>query len=414
MNEFTARRIIDLDNISEGFVRLLQERPGEVNPYHCIACGSCSSVCPASGLFYMDPQQFIRLAILDQEREVLNSKWLWVCALCHSCVHACPVSIDIPRIIDTARKLQPHCARPQELRRRVKVSSTTGNNLGRPPSWFSGIVRQEQERLKERPGFEEFTIPVDKKGAECLLILNTRFLNEKPGILGSYARIFHAAKENWTVSSFVLDTSCPAFLAGDECGEKLWSERIETVCRDLGIKTCIMDDCANPFSAFGAGNFRRKANQLPFEVINSTELVFRYLEAGRLNLNPSVFGASVTLHDLCNVKRTQELFDFPRTLLEFFSDNFVELGRHREDSICCGGALLASGLREEALAAGRWKADQIRESGAGTVVVLCKTCYMQIEELIRHYELPCKTAFLPEIIADALKYPSDSCLSKQD
>ncbi len=404
MKTYGLKSIIDIDSSSERFGQILlrPEQPEGLNPYRCIGCNSCSSVCPASGILGMDPQKFIRLIILGQEKVVLNSKWLWLCALCHNCVNACPLNINIPLIIDRARRLQPHNALPKYLRAAVEINNITGNNLGKTPSWFMTVVQMAQKKLNNSPGFEQVTIPIDKKGAGTILFLNMQLLELNPYILHSYTKIFHAAREDWTLSSFAIDTSCPAFLAGDKMGEQLWRDRIVTICKDLGIHTCIIDDCANPLSSFGAGNNIPTVDELPFKVLNSAELIFKYLEQGRLNLRPSILRSTVTFHDPCNVSSPQELFEFPRTLLEFFATDFVELGRTKRDSICCGGTVLAAG-NEDALEFGRWKAEQISQSAADLVVVCCQSCYIQIQKLARYYKLPYKSALLTEIVANGLK-----------
>ncbi len=385
------------------FARLLSRQGAALNPYLCAGCCSCSSACPASGIHGMDPQKFIRLMVLGRNRDVLNTEWLWTCALCHNCILSCPLGIDIPTAVYTARRLQPYHAIPGTLQAMVGASNTTGNSIGKSPGWFLKLLRGIQGKLETVCDIEDPAIPIDKKGADVLLLTNTRLLQIKTDILASYAKIFHTAGEKWTMSSFAPDTFCPAFLAGNSYGEKIWAERISRICADLEIKTCVIDDCANPFAPFGAGNFRKKDSGLPFEVISSLELVYRYLEKGRIALNPSILKSTVTLHDPCKVERTRELLEFPRTLLEFFAQDFVEMDRMKKDSVCCGGTLLASGMEQDAMAFGKWKADQLRRSGAGTVAVLCKTCYMQMERLAHFYGLSCKVAFLPHLIGMAVK-----------
>ncbi len=394
--------VMDLDNGSDRFARLLIEEQAGLNPYLCMGCSSCSAACPASGLFDMDPQKFIRLLILGQEQEILNSRWLWICAMCRACVSSCPFSIDIPLIINHARMLQRPDALPRQLQALVSMTSITGNSPGKSPSWFLSVVEGVESALRTQPGLAGLTIPVDQK-AEILLVMNMNLLLKKPSVLGSYARIFHNAGQSWTISSFPFDSSCPAFLAGDRAGQRLWQQRIEAVCNDLEIKSCIIDDCSNPFTSFGPKNTASFIPMPSFDIKNSCELIFDYLEQGRINLHSSIMDATVTLHDLCNVQNLQELYDFPRTLLEFFASDFIELGCSKRDSICCGGTLLAAGLEDKAVEFGKWKADQIKQSGADTVIVLCESCYMQIEKLIHSYHLPCKVAFLPEVVADALK-----------
>jgi heterodisulfide reductase subunit C len=48
------------------------------------------------------PNQVIRLAQLGIE-DVLESKTLWLCAACLTCVARCPKGIDLPRVMEALR-----------------------------------------------------------------------------------------------------------------------------------------------------------------------------------------------------------------------------------------------------------------------------------------------------------------------
>jgi heterodisulfide reductase subunit C len=68
----------------------------------CNQCGKCSAGCPFA--FGMDllPNQTIRLVQLGIE-EVLQSKTIWTCAACLTCVARCPKGIDLPRVMEALR-----------------------------------------------------------------------------------------------------------------------------------------------------------------------------------------------------------------------------------------------------------------------------------------------------------------------
>jgi len=59
------------------------------------------------------PRQIVRYMQLGQMDEVLNSKTIWLCASCHTCVERCPHKINLPALIEKARheaKRQKICA----------------------------------------------------------------------------------------------------------------------------------------------------------------------------------------------------------------------------------------------------------------------------------------------------------------
>ncbi len=83
------------------FVRQIETISG-ANLLACNQCGKCSAGCPLA--FGMDllPNQVIRLAQLGIE-DVLQSKSLWMCAACLTCVARCPKGIDLPRVMEALR-----------------------------------------------------------------------------------------------------------------------------------------------------------------------------------------------------------------------------------------------------------------------------------------------------------------------
>ena len=69
----------------------------------CYQCGKCSAGCPMAHAMDIMPRQVVRLMQCGRVDDVLNSKTIWLCAACHTCVERCPHSIDLPEIIEHAR-----------------------------------------------------------------------------------------------------------------------------------------------------------------------------------------------------------------------------------------------------------------------------------------------------------------------
>lgn len=70
------------------------------NVYLCYQCVKCTSGCPLANEFDLAPNQVLRALQLGEDERVLNSKTIWLCASCHTCVTRCPHGIDLPRIND--------------------------------------------------------------------------------------------------------------------------------------------------------------------------------------------------------------------------------------------------------------------------------------------------------------------------
>ncbi|MDE3091395.1 MAG: 4Fe-4S dicluster domain-containing protein, partial [Chloroflexota bacterium] len=70
------------------------------NAYLCYQCVKCTSGCPLADEFDLAPNQVMRALQLGEDERVLNSKTIWLCASCQTCVTRCPQGIDLPRIND--------------------------------------------------------------------------------------------------------------------------------------------------------------------------------------------------------------------------------------------------------------------------------------------------------------------------
>lgn len=79
----------------------------EVKASHCYQCGKCSAGCPLSEEMDYPPSVIMRMIQTGDpklEEKVLRSFSIWVCLTCEMCVVRCPMSIDIPRVIDYLRE----------------------------------------------------------------------------------------------------------------------------------------------------------------------------------------------------------------------------------------------------------------------------------------------------------------------
>ncbi len=69
-------------------------------------------------------------------------------------------------------------------------------------------------------------------------------------------------------------------------------------------------------------------------------------------------------------------------------ENFIDMTPNKSNNYCCGGGggFLQSGLKDQRLAYGRLKDQQVRETGAAYCITGCHNCHAQIHELTEHYE----------------------------
>jgi len=79
----------------------------EVNSALCYQCGKCSAGCPlAEEMDYTSSMVMRMLQTEDPEteKELLKSQSIWLCVSCEMCISRCPMSIDIPKVMDHLRQ----------------------------------------------------------------------------------------------------------------------------------------------------------------------------------------------------------------------------------------------------------------------------------------------------------------------
>lgn len=89
-----------------------------INISQCYQCGKCSAGCPLALEMDYPPSYVMRMiqtGDTDLEEKVLRSFTIWVCLTCEMCYSRCPMSIDIPKIMDYLREksLEDHKINPK-------------------------------------------------------------------------------------------------------------------------------------------------------------------------------------------------------------------------------------------------------------------------------------------------------------
>ncbi len=123
-------------------------------------------------------------------------------------------------------------------------------------------------------------------------------------------------------------------------------------------------------------------------MVSVQELLKEYIDEGRIKLDPSVNTHTITVHDPCNyVRKSQLTFgDHMGDLNRWLTQQCVDPSLYREmcddplNNICCGagGGAWAMPYDEDRLKYGKFKADQIKETGAEIVMAPCHNCRDQI------------------------------------
>ncbi len=206
---------------------------------YCVTCGICSSSCPVSGIDGFDPRKVVRMISLGFKEDIIESRWPWVCTMCGKCEHVCPMGIDIPGIVRNVRGLRDREKVPGILHKGLDAAIRTGNNLGAPKDDFVFIIEDVAEELAEEPGFEDFTAPIDKEGANILTTIHNKLVNTHTDDLKHWWKIFHAAKEDWTIPSENWEGTNWGLFTGDDEAMKTMAGRVVENMEKLKIKNLL-------------------------------------------------------------------------------------------------------------------------------------------------------------------------------
>jgi Fe-S oxidoreductase len=139
------------------------------------------------------------MALLGLDQELIDSRFPWICTLCGRCEEACPMNIDLLKMMRSARTLRARDKVPGVMHKGVEMCLKTGNNMGIPKEDYLFLLEDlGAELAEELPGFE---VPVDKKGARIMVTINSKEPFAEPEDMFFWWKIFYAAKESWTTTS---------------------------------------------------------------------------------------------------------------------------------------------------------------------------------------------------------------------
>jgi Fe-S oxidoreductase len=277
--------------------------------------------------------------------------------------------------------------------------------MGIPRDEWLDTVEWLEEELQTETGDPKASIPIDKPDTECIYTVNPREPKFFPLSLLATAKIFYAAGESWTLSSDHYDVTNYALFNGDDEAGAVISGRLLETAKKLRARSLILGECGHGFISNRWEAPEWMATRYGMEVKSVLQLITEYIKQGRIKLDPSKHPDPVTLHDPCNLVRLGGIVEDQRFILRSAVSNFVEMYPNREKNFCCGGGggqLSMTRFAERRLKAGQVKAEQIRKTGAKTVVAPCHNCIDQLSELNREYKLGIEVKSVSEIVADAL------------
>jgi Fe-S oxidoreductase len=398
---------------------------------YCAKCQTCSEACPiylASGrqeiyrpTYRSEVLRQIKEKYLDKRGRVLSRltgnllelNWAAIarlaelsyrCTLCRRCAQVCPIGIDNGLITREIRKLfsQEMGIAPKELHesgtvRQLKVGASTGLT----PHALKDIIQFMEEEIEEKTG-KKIRIPLDREGADILLIHNSGEFMSWPENPEAFAVIFEAAGLSWTLSSDLGGYEATNYGAwyDDVQLARITYKQVE-VARKLGVKKIVIGECGHAHKALTVTADRLLTREFNIPRESCMPLLEDIVLSGRNRVHLRRNDFLVTLHDPCNLVRLMGIVEPQRRILREISSRFREMEPHGVDNYCCGGGSGFAIMNSmnfpdwKTSVAGRMKIIQILDTFKDVldrdipkyVCTPCSNCKGQMRDLFEYYGL---------------------------
>jgi Fe-S oxidoreductase len=181
------------------------------------------------------------MAVLGLEEDILASQWPWKCTMCGKCERACPQNVEIVALVHRLRGLRERSRVPGPLHKGVLMCLERGNNLGIPGDDFIAIVEELSKEMTEE-GCPDFTSPIDRKGANLLVTVNSKEPFAEPDDMKYWWKIFYAAGESWTIPSHNWEGVNWGLFTGDDDSLRTIVGHIVDNMYALECKTLLLPD----------------------------------------------------------------------------------------------------------------------------------------------------------------------------
>ncbi len=124
-------------------------------------------------------------------------------------------------------------------------------------------------------------------------------------------------------------------------------------------------------------------------------------------------GQTYTYHDSCYLGRFNQIYNQPRSLLEYAKIDPVEMPRNGQDSFCCGGGGGQMWMETNAdTRINQHRLDDALETNADIIATACPYCLLMFDDAIRSKGIgeQIKVQDIAEILANKLDREIDHTL----
>ena len=327
----------------------------------CYGCDLCDDACP------------IRLFNGGDKLNIIYNSWnneddgvpLYSCLTCSACTNACPQLVDYDSYVDIRRTLivgGPQAEIPHTVLQAVLAAEAEEeadadfiavedypitSNVG----YYPGCVDYlDQEMVFSHVNDGEMNLGETTTAAFTLF----EEMGQDVSYLGRDFLKCCGHDQKWQGLTEVFDKL------------KAYNQKkIEA----SGIDT-LVSSCAECFRTFA-----RDYELEGIKVMHTTE----YLLENNFDMSLSTEDTTVTYHDPCRLGRQMGITEEPRELINQVEGvNLVEMEHHGEDAMCCGVSSMMS-CNEDARALRVTRMEEIRATGASTMLTSCPKCVSHME-----------------------------------
>ncbi len=335
---------------------------------YCARCQTCSGACPiyteSGGQEIYRPtfradllrrlyKNYVKKGgkfLAKISGEEIEANWTMIsrlmelcyrCTICRRCAQTCPIGVDNGLVTREIRKIfsQEMGITVEPLHTKGSVQQLdTGSSTGMTPPAFLDNIEFLEEEVEERVNMK-FKWPMDKEGADILLIHNAGEYLAWPENPEAFAIIMEAAGINYTLSSDIIgyDSVNYGVWYDDIQFAKVALKHAETA-KKLGVKKIVLGECGHAHKAMTVIADRVFTGEYNIPRESSLTLLHDIIKKGKLNLDASRNDDIITtLHDPCNLVRLMGVVQPQREVLKAVSNNFREMTPHGVHNYCCGG-----------------------------------------------------------------------------
>jgi len=404
-------------------------QPLEMSMEHCAKCQTCSEACHIyeesgenelyrptyrSEIIRRIYFKYVKKAStlvhgdidLDWETVARLIELAYRCNLCRRCAQTCPIGVDNALLSREIRKVasQEMGITVKELHQDGSVLQLqVGSSTGMTPMILKDNIEFIDEDTAERTGIELET-PIDKEGADILLIHNAGEIMAWPENPGAFATIFEAAGLSWTLSSEII--------AYDGINYGVWYDDIQfarvavrhaMAAKNLGVKKIVLGECGHAHKALTVIADKVLTGDLNIPRESSMVTLRDIVRSGKIKFDKSRNDFPVTLHDPCNLVRLMGIVSPQREIIKAIvpEHQFREMTPHGVENYCCGGGSGFAIMSGHNFAdwrhhmTGRKKFRQVLEAFADVPMDVehpkylcapCSNCKGQLRDIIAYYD----------------------------